>query len=335
MKRGLGLTAFALSIAFTVFLTSCAKSYHQPNEHFVLVASNINLPYWQEAAAGFKDGASWLGVKEDVAGPASYDPKQELAAFQKAVAGGATGILVSPAAPALFNSAINAAVQQGIPVITVDSDAPDSHRIMFVGTDNVRAGAECAKHLAELLHGEGNIMIVSIPEQLNQEQRLQGAQQVLSGYPKIKIVETFDDMGKPERANDEISKLIAAKKPLDGILCLEASGGPGAAEVLHRLGLKGKIQIVAFDKNPETLDWISRGEIAGTIAQKPYTMTYYGIRFLDDLHHNAVHEFTNWRTSPVSPLPSIVDTGTAWIDRSNVAAFKAAIASYQQSPGST
>ncbi|MGH9398268.1 MAG: substrate-binding domain-containing protein [Terriglobia bacterium] len=335
MKRRLEAIAFVAAIAATVFLTSCGQSYHQPDERYVLVASNINLPYWQEAAAGFKDGARWLGVKADVAGPDRYDPQQELDAFQKAVASHPSGILVSPALPKTFDSAINGAIQQGIPVITIDSDAPDSHRIMFIGTDNVRAGADCARHMAELLHGEGNIIIIAIPGQLNQQERLQGAQQVLSGYPKIKIIEAFDDMGKPENANDEISKLLGQKKPIDGILCLEASGGPGAAEVIHRLGLNGKIQIVAFDKNPETLDWIAQGMIAGTIAQKPYTMTYYGLKFLDDLHHNAAHEFKNWRTSPVSPLPSMVDTGTAWVDSGNVAAFKAALASHEQPLGAT
>src|SRR5579883_2522983 len=73
-----------------------------------------------------------------------------------------------------------------------------------------------------------------------------------------------------------------------------------------------------------------QGVIAGTVAQKPYTMSYYGLTFLDDLHHNAVHEFKNWRTAPASPLPSFVDTGTAWVDKSNVGAFKSALASYER-----
>lgn len=333
MKRRVGIIALAGAIAAVCLLAACSKPYHSANERYVMVASNINLPYWQEAEAGFKDAAAWLGVKEEVVGPATYDPQAELAAFQKAVADHATGILVSPALPDSFDSAINAAIAEGIPVITIDSDAPSSQRIMFIGTDNVRAGAESAKHLVDLLHGAGNIVIIAIPGQLNQQQRLQGAQQVLASYSKIKVLETFDDEGKPERANDEISKLFAENKPVNGILCLEASGGPGAAEVLHRLNLNGKVQMVAFDKNPETLEWISEGVIAGTIAQKPYTMTYYGLKFLDDLHHNAVHEFKNWRTAPASPLPSIVDTGTAWVDQANVGKFKAALASFQRAPG--
>jgi ribose transport system substrate-binding protein len=111
-------------------------------------------------------------------------------------------------------------------------------------------------------------------------------------------------------------------------VCVEASGGPGAAEALHRLNLDGKIPIVAMDKTPETLDFIAQGVIAATVSQKPYTMAFYGLRFLDDLHHNIVHEFKDWQTAPVSPLPTRVDTGTAIIDASNLAAFRAAEATH-------
>jgi ribose transport system substrate-binding protein len=96
------------------------------------------------------------------------------------------------------------------------------------------------------------------------------------------------------------------------------------------LNLGGKIPIVAMDKTPETLDFIAEGVIAATVSQKPYTMAFYGLRFLDDLHHNIVHEFRDWRTAPVTPLPARVDTGTAVIDAGNLAAFRAAEATRRQ-----
>jgi len=67
------------------------------------------------------------------------------------------------------------------------------------------------------------------------------------------------------------------------------------------LDLEGKVPIVAFDKDPDTLGLIEKGAIASTIAQKPYVMSYYGLKFLDDLHHNAVREFKDWRTAPAAP----------------------------------
>jgi len=86
--------------------------------------------------------------------------------------------------------------------------------------------------------------------------------------------------------------------------------------------------IVAFDKDPETLDFIQNGAITETISQKPYVMAYYGLKLLDDLHHNAVHEYKDWRTAPAPPLPTFIDTGTAMVDKGNVAQFKEALAAH-------
>lgn len=325
-------TSFTLLVA-ALFSASCQKAFHQENERYIFVAANITLPYWQEARAGLTDSARTLGVKADFTGPSSFSPDEELEAFQAAVGKKPAGILVSPTRPEKFKEAIDAAVAKGIPVISVDSDAPESKRLMFIGTDNYHAGMEGAKRLVDLVHGQGSVVVISIPGQHNLDQRMRGAEEVFRKYAKIKIAERLDDKGDPRLANDQISALLDQKQKLDGILCLEASGGPGAAEALHRLDLDGKIPIVAMDKNPETLDWIERGVITATIAQKPYTMSFYGLKFLDDLHHNAVHEFKDWRSAPVSPLPTDIDTGTAVIDSSNLAAFRAAEASRPAAPG--
>jgi ribose transport system substrate-binding protein len=133
-------------------------------------------------------------------------------------------------------------------------------------------------------------------------------------------------------AADAISALLQKKEKIDGIIGLEASAGEGAADALHRLDMTGKIKIVAFDKDPQTLDGIDRKWITATVVQKPYVMAFYGVRFLDDLHHNAVHEFKDWATAPTGPLPTFVDTGTAVVDATNLAAFQKALAEHPKSP---
>jgi ribose transport system substrate-binding protein len=321
--------ASALLVAVVVTgLTSCQKPYHAPEERFVLVTANINLPYWQEAQAGLIDAAQQMGVKAEMVGPDKFDPQEELRAFQTAVASKPSGILISVTRPELFNDAINSAVAQGIPVICVDADAPDSKRISFLGTDNVRAGEESAKRMAQLLNGKGQVVVITIPGQHNLDERLQGVDQELKKFPGIKILQKLDDNGDPRVANDSISGLLQAKTKFDGIIALEASGGSGAAEALHRLDMDGKLPIVAFDKDPETLDWIDRGVITATVTQKPYIMTYYGTKFADDLHHNAAHEYKDWRTAPTTPIPAWVDTGTAIVDKSNLKAFREALAAH-------
>jgi len=312
----------------TASLASCSKPYHQPEEHYIYVAANINLPYWQEAQAGFMDAANALGVKAEMAGPDSFSPNDELDAFQKAVAQHPSGILLSAARADLFKSAIDAAISQGIPVICADADSPDSHRVLFIGTDNFRAGEESARRMAELLKGQGSILIITLPGQLNIDDRVRGVTEALNKYPGIKIAKTLDDKGDSRNAYDQVVVAVQGKEKISGIVTLEASGGEGAADALHRFDMDGKVPIVAFDKDPETLDWISRGAITATIAQKPYVMSYYGLKFLDDLHHNAVHEFNDWRTAPAAPMPTWVDTGTAVVDKSNIKAFREALAAH-------
>ena len=321
---------FSLILISAVGLTlaSCAPAYHEKEERYIFVATNVNLPYWQEAQAGMQDAAKSLGVKAEFVGPESFSPEQELDAFQKAVAQKPSGILLSAAKVELFRSAIDGAVAQGIPVICVDSDAPSSKRLVFIGTDNFRAGQESGRRMGEILKGQGRVVIVSIPGQFNLDERLRGVNEALKKFPGLKVAQTIDDKGDARSSNDQISSLLAGKEKFDGIICLEASGGSGAAEALHRLDKTGKIPIVAFDKDPETLDFIQSGAISATIAQKPYVMSFYGLKFLDDLHHNAVHEFKEWNNAPAGPMPTFVDTGTAVVDKSNLAAFREALAAH-------
>ena len=311
------IAVFAVFLGVT--LAACQEPYHQKEEQYYLISANINLPYWQEAEAGLRDAATGMGVKAEMDGPTTLSPQEELDSFQKAVALHPAGILVSVTNQQLFKPAIDSAVLQGIPVVCIDADAPDSHRILFVGTDNFRAGQESGKRMADILKGQGQIVIVTVPGQPNLDERVRGVTEALKKYPGIKIAQTVDDKGDSRLANDGISAILGKKEKVDG---------SGIAEALHRLDLTGKIPIVSFDKDPETLDDIEKGWINATIVQKPYIMAYYGLKFADDLHHNAVHEFKDWRTSPAAPMPAWVDTGTAIVDKSNLAAFREALAAH-------
>jgi len=315
-------------ILLSVLLESCRPPYHSEDEHYVFVTFSTNLPYWKEAQAGLTDASNQMGIKAEVTGPATYSPDDELKAFQEAVAEKPSGILVSASNPELFKGPIDAAIQQGIPVICVDADSPNSHRVSFIGTDNFRAGQEIGKSMAQILKGKGNVVVITVPGQFNLDERLRGVTDAWKTYPGIKVIKTIDDKSDPNAAYDAITDVLRSKDKPDGIVGLEAVGGGGAADALYRINLTGKIPIVSFDKDPETLDWIQRGGITETVAQKPYVMGYYGLKFLDDLHHNAVHEFKDWRTAPESPMPAWVDTGTAIVNKANLAAFREALAEH-------
>jgi ribose transport system substrate-binding protein len=96
------------------------------------------------------------------------------------------------------------------------------------------------------------------------------------------------------------------------------------ATVLSQHGVKDKV-ILAMDTDEDTLSWIQKGVIAATISQKPYTMSFVGVKMLDDLYHHKLSTLSNdWAKDSFAPSPAFVDTGSALVDKTNVDATIAA-----------
>ena len=117
-------SSYALLITAALLPLAGCASRHDSDEKYFLVTTNKQVPYWTSAAAGLERAGREMRVPTEVAGPDNYDPKAEQEEFRRVVARKPSGILVSPADPNLLAPDIQAAVAQGIPVITVDSDAP-------------------------------------------------------------------------------------------------------------------------------------------------------------------------------------------------------------------
>jgi ribose transport system substrate-binding protein len=313
--------AIAILDVLIFTLVSCS-SYHSSDEYYVFVAANLQVPYWKTAGAGFTKAASELKVRADFAGPQTYDPKAERDAIDEAVQKKATGILVGVTDPAVLKDSIDKAVAAGIPVITVDSDAPASKRLYFIGTNNYQVGFTGGQRLAQELHGKGNVVVFTMPDQPNLQDRLRGYKDALAATPNIKITRVVDIQGDPRIAFDTATQIISKERDqVHAFVCLEAQSGKEIAGVLNSFQVTGKV-VMAMDTDPETLDWIKKGEIAATIAQKPYTMAFVGLQMLDNLNHNKPASLEeDWSKDSFSPIPSFVDTGSDLIDKSNVDAF--------------
>jgi ribose transport system substrate-binding protein len=318
--RSVNVSKLSLAVLPAVFflLTSCAGSGHDPAEKYILVASHIKIAYWQAAAQGLSHAVAEMKVKSEVQGPDEHDIQGEHDAFRRAMAEKPSGILVSAADAGILTPDINAAIAQGIPVITIDSDAPDSKRLFFVGTDNYKAGSIGGKLIAKLIGGKGNVVVFTM-NQPNLKDRLQGYQAAFADHTDIKIMQTVDMNGNSDIAFDSTKKLIDSKAKVDAFTCLEAISCTAVADVVNRAGMGGKVTIVAMDTDPSTIEWINKGVISATIAQKPYTMAYYGAKLLADLH---LHPLTpldgDWDKNVSSPIPTFVDTGAFVVDKSNV-----------------
>lgn len=319
------LCLFCLLCLSLLSLIGCGTG-HDADEKYVLVATNLQVPYWQTAKAGFLQAAAQIKVRAEVVGPDTYDPKAEQQAFHDAVQGKATGILISVADPNLMKSEIDSAIAAGIPVVTMDSDAPESKRLFFIGTDNYHAGVMGGQRLAKELNGKGNVAVFTMPEQSNLKERLRGYQDALEAYPQIKIVRTVDIKGDSRIAFDTAGQILGndKKEHVDAFVCLEAIAGKEIAIVLSNNNVKGKV-VMAMDTDPDTLEYVQKGWIAATIAQKPYSMGFVGLEMLDNLYHHKPQSLqTDWATDSLAPIPEFVDTGSTLVDKSNVDAFVAA-----------
>jgi len=315
------LVLLALAVAFT---SGCGER-HSKKEVFYLIGANMKLSYWQTAADGFNRAAAQYQVTAKVEGPDTYDAQAELAALHSAIAAKASGILISVADAAVLTPEINAAVSAGIPVITIDSDAAASRRLYFIGTNNLEAGRMGGKRIIEKLGGKGNIVFFKLGDQPNIDERLKGFKEVLATRPDIHISAEVDMKGVATNAFDwtQESMVLTGPKKIDAYVSLDSTSGKVVADAVKRGG--GGREVLAFDVDQETLDGIKAGAIDATIAQKPFTMAYYGLKMLDEVYHDPPKDLAkDYSADSFAPYPSFVDTGTSIVDQSNVDLYIAA-----------
>jgi len=324
----IALNGLAMSVlALAAVLTTGCGARHSDKEVFYLIATNVNLPYWQTAAAGFKQAGAQYKVTTKVVGPDTYDPKAELAELHNAIAAKPSGILISVADASVLQSEIDAAVAAGIPVITMDSDAAGSRRLYFIGTNNLEAGRLGGKRVLEKLGGKGNVVFFTLGGQPNTDDRLKGFKDVFATRPGMNVVDVVDIKGDARNAFDKAQEDLALTGPkkIDAFVCLEASSGKTVADAIKRAG--GGRELVAFDVDQDTLDGIKSGTIDATIAQKPFTMGYVGLKALDEVFHSPPAQLgKDYSADAFAPYPVFVDTGTSLVDQSNVDLYIASAA---------
>jgi len=322
-----GLALVALGVAFTT--TGCER--HSKKEVFYLVGVNMALPYWQTGAKGFNQAAAHYQVVAKVVGPANYDPQAELAELQKAVAAKPAGILITVADESVLGPGIDAAISAGIPVITIDSDAKGSKRLFFIGTNNLDAGRLGGHRVVEQLGGSGNVVFFTIAGQPNMEERLKGFKDVMETRPNIHIVDVIDIKSDARAAFDKTQQLMALTGPkkINAFVCLESASGKMVSDAIKRTNATDRV-LVAWDVNQDTLDGIKGGTINATVAQKPFTMGYVGLRELDQIFHDPPPSLSkDFAQDAFSPLPDFVDTGTSLVDKHNVDAYIASAQAHE------
>jgi ribose transport system substrate-binding protein len=255
-------------------------------------------PYWDMIVRGAEDAARRERVKLTVVRPASDEPTQS-AAIKQLLDGGYDGIAVSPN-DAVLQAALLADVAAETNLVTYDSDCPVAKRLCFVGTDNYDAGRVAAQHLREALPEGGDVILaIGSLEKANGQRRRQGVidellersyepgrpmdpvDDVLKG-PKYTIVATLVDHIDPKRAHELAAEALKKHTNLKAAIGLFASNTPALLQALAESDKLGKVKVVGFDTNEQTLAGIEAGHVYATIMQDPYYMGFETVRLLAD-----------------------------------------------------
>jgi ribose transport system substrate-binding protein len=190
---------------------------------------------------------------------------------------GVHGIALSPVDPQNQTALIDAAAKQAL-VFTQDSDAPQSARVCYIGTDNVAAGRQAGELIREALPEGGAIMLfVGKLDARNAQDRVQGIKEVLAGS-RISIIDVRTDDADDVRAKANAADTLVRYPDVKALVGLWSYNGPAILNAVREAGKVGVVRIVAFDEADETLAGIKDGAIHGTVVQQPYEFGYQAIK---------------------------------------------------------
>ena len=190
---------------------------------------------------------------------------------------GVDAIAISPVDPQNQVALINAAAQRTL-VFTQDSDAPDSARTCYIGTDNLAAGRQAGQLIREAIPEGGAIMMfVGKLDARNAQERVQGIKEVLAGS-NIRILDVRTDDVDDVRAKANAADTLVRYPDIKGMVGLWSYNGPAILNAVREAGKIGRVRIITFDEADETLAGVKDGAIHATVVQQPYEFGYQAIR---------------------------------------------------------
>jgi simple sugar transport system substrate-binding protein len=252
----------------------------QRNFRFVVVTHGQSSdPFWSVAANGVDAAADDMGVQVEYQAPGdSFDMVAMSELIDAAVASEPDGLVVSiPDADALGPS-IEAAVDAGIPVISMNSGSDvfaDLGVLVHVGQTEFEAGLIAGQRFKE----EG----VQNPICINQEVGNAALDARCDGFfeglgKKGEVIPV--DLNDPAGTTETVAGVLQQNADVDGILTLGPTGATPTLEALDQAGMLGNVKFATFDLSPEVLQAITDGDMLFAIDQAQYLQGYLPIVFL-------------------------------------------------------
>jgi ribose transport system substrate-binding protein len=281
--------------------------------------TNNASEFWKIAAAGVHKYETEAKVQVDVKMPPNGTTEEQNQILENLASQGYDAIAVSAIAPNDQVPVLNK-VAATTKLITFDSDAPKSSRLLYIGTNNYEAGKVLGGEIVKILPSGGKMAVfVGTLSADNAVQRLKGIQEAIAGH-KIEIVDKREDNTDRAKARSNVEDIINAHSDLNLVAGLWSYNGPAIAAAIEALGKKGKIFAAVFDEEEGTLNAIANDTIQVTVVQKPFQFGYLSSKWMQDL---ATH---GEAAKAALPPSGFVDTGVEVITNANVAAFRQQLA---------
>jgi ribose transport system substrate-binding protein len=271
MKRSTFAFLSAAALAAAALAGCSGKSSASAGKKLQLAfVSNNAATFWTIARSGCEAAEKELGnVEVDFRIPSSGGSAEQQQILDDLIAKGVDGIAVSPIDPANQTAFLNKIADQTL-LICHDSDAPESKRVCYIGTDNIAAGVEAGKLIKEAIPGGGKIMLfVGNTDAQNAKERAAGIKQELEGS-NITVLDTRSDDVDIVRAQKNAEDTLVKYPDIACMVGLYAYNGPAILKAVRSAGATGKVKIVCFDEDAETLSGVAAGDIHGTVVQQPF-----------------------------------------------------------------
>lgn len=247
--------------------------------------SNNAANFWSFARAGCNEAAKELGnVEVDFRITPSGGSAEQRQILDDLVAKGVDGIAVSVDDPDNQTEFLDKVAKQTL-LICCDSDAPKSQRACYIGTDNVAAGVQAGNMIKECLPDGGKIMLfVGHSDAQNAMERADGIKKALAGS-NIQIIDIRTDDTDAVRAQKNAADTLVKYPDIACLVGLWNYNGPAILNAVRSANKIGKVKIVCFDDEADTLAGIADGAIYGTVVQNPFKFGLEAVGLMDKYLH--------------------------------------------------
>ena len=285
LEKSTRLISAFVCISLALLMVSCNPSPTTPGassggKHRLAFVTNNASDFWVIARKGTEKAAADIpNIEVEFRIPADGTAAEQQRVVDDLLATGIHGIAISPVDPANQTAMLNRAAGQTL-VVTQDSDAPNTNRVCYIGTDNVAAGRQAGELVKEALPQGGKIMVfVGVLDAANAQQRYQGLKEALAGS-NVQIIDVRTDGTDRVRAKSNASDTLVNNPDIAGMVGLWSYNGPAILNAIKEANKVDKVKIIAFDEEEDTLTGIKDGAIYATVVQQPYEFGYRSMQLM-------------------------------------------------------